>query len=419
MLLAAALALGGAEVTVQTAQRAVLIATVSAACTRCDWATAGREAAMLRLTLNGRYSQHLAIVRAGSAEYRVLLGTVDRGRHRVAVTLDASRSAEAVRSDEAVTMRIASVESIEVGDARFEPLAHAPFIYQRPNTIGRFSDLPVFMWYEIEPTERGTRYRYSVVFTNEDGGTPADRLMATWGRTTDIEYVYSVELDNAGRILAHDYQGPEHEVLPYRAGLEMRHARLWVATDNNMVRDRGTTDVRFSPAPVLFALRDVSREMVMDTHPWMYAVASQELAREEKIVPGAPPPRQGTIPDPRRFVYLEGCGTLGRHALTFSVRVGDAWLSSDRDVPEYRIARDGCFRGAIPLPEPWSARDIQAVRVQAFERPDQPVTSPVRFTRLNTLFTLDEQYVPRPRLFEWTGSAELRADGPPLDLLVK
>ena len=41
----------------------------------------------------------------------------------------------------------------------------------------------------------GTRLRYSVVFSNEDGGTPADRLLATWGRLTDIEYVYGVELD--------------------------------------------------------------------------------------------------------------------------------------------------------------------------------------------------------------------------------
>ena len=39
-------------------------------------------------------------------------------------------------------------------------------------------------------------------FTNEDGGTPTDRLMAIWGRTTDIEYLYSVEVDAKGAILA-------------------------------------------------------------------------------------------------------------------------------------------------------------------------------------------------------------------------
>ena len=84
---------------------------------------------------------------------------------------------------------------------------------ERPNTVGRFSDVPVFAWYEREPTARGVRYRYSVIFTNEDGGTPADRLMATWGRTTDIEYLYSVEIDATADIVAEDYQGPDHEML--------------------------------------------------------------------------------------------------------------------------------------------------------------------------------------------------------------
>ena len=44
----------------------------------------------------------------------------------------------------------------------------------------------------------GRQFRYSVIFTNEDGGTATDRLMATWGRTTDVEFVYGVTLDRAG-----------------------------------------------------------------------------------------------------------------------------------------------------------------------------------------------------------------------------
>jgi hypothetical protein len=418
LLLAAALAVSGADVTVRTSQRAVLLATLNVTCQHCDWASAGREAVMLRLTVDGRYSQHLPIVRAGSSDYRVLLGTVESGTHRVSAALDRQRSALELRDDDVITVRIGNVETVDASDTRFQALSLAPFVYQRANTVGQFSDVPVFMWYEIEPTARGTRYRYTVVFTNEDGGTPADRLMATWGRTTDIEYVYSVEIDDSGRILAQDFQGPEHEVLPYRAALEGRHARLWVVTDNNMVLDRGTTDVRFAPAPMHVPLGGVSREQVMDAHPWMYAVASQELVRENKIVANAPP-RQGTIPDPRRYVYLEGCGTVGNNALTFAVKVGNTWLSSDRGVPEYRIARDGCFRGAIPLPAQASGRDIEAVRVQAFARPDNPAAAPVRFTHLNTMFMLDEQFVPGPRLFEWRGAAELRAGGPALDLPVK
>ena len=108
----------------------------------------------------------------------------------------------------------------------------------------------------------------------------------------------------------------------------------------------------------------------------------------------------------------------GNNALTFSVRVGDRWISSDRGVPEYRITRDGCFRAAVPLPGPSEARDIRAVRVQVFARKDQPSTGPARFTRLNTLFALDERFVPGRGMLRWEGSAELTPGGPPLEIPV-
>jgi hypothetical protein len=296
-------------------------------------------------------------------------------------------------------------------------LSLAPFIYARPDTIGKFTDVPVYMWYEEEPTPNGTRYRFSVIFTNEDGGTPADRLMATWGRTTDIEYVYSVEVDRSRRILSEDMQGPKHEILPFRGWRDATNPQLYVSTENNMVLDRGSTTVRYAPAPVAFPLVDVSREVVMDANPWLYEVMVKELTREGKIVADAPP-GQGVIPDPRRHAYLAGCGLVGDNALAFSVRVDDAWIRSDRGVPEYRIMRDGCFRAAIPLPAGAAVQDIRAVRVHAHERQDRTATAPVRLTRLNTLFGLNDRYEPGARLLNWTGSAALTPGGPPLEIPV-
>ncbi len=78
-----------------------------------------------------------------------------------------------------------------------------------------------------------------MIFTNEDGGTPTDRLMATWGRTTDIEYLYSVAVDASGAIVDQDMQGPEHETLKFNGRREGQHPLLWVSTENNMVLDRG------------------------------------------------------------------------------------------------------------------------------------------------------------------------------------
>ena len=156
----------------------------------------------------------------------------------------------------------------------------------------------------------------------------------------------------------------------------------------------------------------------MDAHPWTYAVMAKELMREGKIVTDAPP-GQGTIPDPRRYVYAEACGEAGNNALAASVNVDGTWVSSDRGLAEYRITRNGCFRAAIPLPGASRARDVQAVRVHAFSRKDKPAHTPSRFTRLNLLFSLDEQFAPEPGILRWQGSATLTPDGQPLEIPVR
>ena len=397
------------------------IAIVVAGCARCDWAETGREAAALRVVVDGKYSQHILLARGeASAEYRVSLGTLPAGRHRVTIERDATLSAAG-----------AGPATIDVQDVLIFPhdgsddavaQSMAPILYARPNTVGRFTDLPLLMWYERVPTPRGHQFRYSVIFSNEDGGTPTDRLMATWGRTTDIEFVYGVELDDHNRVLAEEFQGPGHEVPPFKGRHEARHPLEWVSTDNNMVSESGPTRLRYAPAAVKFDLAGVSREAVMDAHPWLYAVMAKELAREGKIAAGAPP---GTkqIPDPRQFVYIEACGEVGNAALAFAVNAGDQWITSDRGVSQYRITRDGCFRAAIPLPPGAHAGDLRAIRAQAFARPpesgkDAEVPRPVHLLRINKVFTLGDGYVPGETLLRWLGPETLTAGGPPFDVRI-
>ena len=395
------------------------IAVVVAGCAGCDWGETGREAAALRVTVDGKYSQHILLARGdGSAEYRVLLGTLSAGRHRLTIERDAALSAAG-----------AGAAPIDVQDVLMLPhdgsddtvaTSMAPIIYARPDTVGKFTDLPLFMWYEVVPTPRGRQFRYSVIFSNEDGGTPTDRLMATWGRTTDIEFVYGVELDGNKRVLAEEFQGPGHEVPPFKGRHEARHPLQWVSTENNMVSESGPTRVRYAPAPVKFDLTGVSREAVMDAQPWLYAVMTKELAREGKIVADAPPGNT-QIPDPRRFVYVEACGEVGTAALAFAVGVRDAWIRSDRGTRQYRIVRDGCFRVAIPLPAGTRVADIRGIRALAYDRPPAegkpPVPpTPVRLTSINKLFLLDEQFVPGPTLLTWRGTELIQAGGAPFEV---
>jgi hypothetical protein len=421
-------------------------AVIHAGCARCDWGETGREAVALRLSVDGTYSQHLLLFRGEAAtDYRVHLGTLAPGRHQLRVERDAELSARAAGP---ATIDVTSVDGLvqDMSDD-FTAQSMAPILYARPNTVGKFTDLPLLMWYEVAPTPRGRQYRYSVIFSNEDGGTQTDRLMATWGRTTDIEFVYGVEVDDHGRILAEEFQGPGHEVPPFQGQHEARHPLLWVSTDNNMVSETGSARVRYAPAPERFELRNESREAVMDAHPWTYAIAAVEMRREGKIAVDALP-GNNKIPDPRQFVYLEACGEVGHAALAFAAGVRSVrlqadqpgsvrlplgtprgrqpdrdleWISSDRGMPQYRIVRDGCFRAAIPLPAGTRAQDLGALRVQAFERPaaaDVPAAppGPVRLTRINKVFMLDEQFVPGPSTLKWEGSETIRAGGSPFEV---
>ncbi|MBW8868407.1 MAG: hypothetical protein JF610_13955, partial [Acidobacteria bacterium] len=166
-----------------------VVATVRAGCAGCAWGEPGREAAALRLSVDGVYSQHLLLARGeAAAEYRITLGTIAAGSHRLSIDRDAAFSAKQAGI---ATIAVDDLHAIADRDAALAQ-SMAPILYARANTVGKFTDLPILMWYEVAPTLRGRQFRYSVIFTNEDGGTATDRLMATWGRTTDIEYVYGV-----------------------------------------------------------------------------------------------------------------------------------------------------------------------------------------------------------------------------------
>ncbi|MBI4477730.1 MAG: hypothetical protein HY654_11185 [Acidobacteria bacterium] len=266
-----------------------------------------------------------------------------------------------------------------------------------------------------------TRLRYGVVFSNEDGGTPADRLMATWGRATDIEYVYWVEIDEHGDIRSAGFEGPGHRIRSFAGERENRHSLLWVATLNNMIEDSGKTDARFRPAPTWYDVTETSREIVMDAQPWIYQVMAQEIVREGKVESTATA-GSGRIPDPRSFVYIEACGELTNAALSFSINAPDGggsarWVTSDAGLADFRIARSGCFRAAIALPADLDARRITSLRARAFPRPSEKGAPPpehfqARLTRVNKVFTLTPQHVPGPSLLSWQGDVVLDAANP-------
>src|SRR5688572_20880110 len=101
------------------------IAVISASCERCDWGVEGREAAALRISFDGQYSQHVLLARgSGSWEYRLTLGPVTAGTHRLFVHLDPPLSA---RDTGKVTVGGISTQVIPAGSDEHLAQSMAPF----------------------------------------------------------------------------------------------------------------------------------------------------------------------------------------------------------------------------------------------------------------------------------------------------
>jgi hypothetical protein len=174
----------------------------------------------------------------------------------------------------------------------------------------------------------------------------------------------------------------------------------------------------------------------MDAHPWTYAVSAREVRREGRVRSDARPGSK-RVPDPRRFLTIEACAATVDATVAFSVGVrapsGEKrWYDSDAGLPRFRIGRtatefpNGCFRGAMALPEGTREEDVVALRVRAFTRLPRKGEPPLpkgsgraRLERVNTVFFLGPDDRPLPSLISWRGSEDLQPEGPPHELKLR
>lgn len=403
------------EESFQVRQPSEVVALLTASCERCAWGRKGAKRRPCR-SPSTRYSQHLVLVQgAAPAEYRVALGPLTPGTHRLSVAVDREASATGVRR---VAVNKLEFLATPEGAGEHAALAFAPLLHAGLQGAPEFTGLPLLLWYETEPTPRGKRIRYSAILSGAGSGTP-DRLMAVWGRATDIRFVYAVDLDTAGKVLAEEFAGPAGAPTPFAGPRVGRHPLLSLAAEAGELDEReGLTGRRYAPAPFAFGFLGAAREAVMDANPWTYRVMIQELARRGLLVADA---RQGSgrIPDPRRFAYVEACGELRDAVLALEVGVarGDKlrWRESAEAGPEFRIARSGCFRSAVALGSPAETTGIRALRFRAYARSCEAGAG-ARLTRVNRMFVLGPDGTPGPSLFNWEGDVALRAGDAPYTL---
>ena len=353
------------------------VAELSLRTTGAEWATA-------TVRVDGGREQHV-VVWAGPTlhTYRIFLGRLGAGSHTLNISGD----------------------GVENGAVRVTPsdgpvIAQAPVLYARKNTIGKFTDVPLLMYAERD----GDALVYTVVFSNEDGGTSTRALMARWGRTTDIEYVYRVS--PAGAIV----QGKDHIDRAFDGKYEDRHPLLMPITNNNMIGAAEDSPLRFQLAPVLVDLSNASRESVMDAEPLTYAVMAKELEREGKLRPFGTVQGEN-ISDVRNYAFFEYRATHKQSALTVSVALRDGRVfASDLGRIDYAISRDGWVRTTVELPPGTKPADIATVGFQCIVAPPvkrgdaMPHSGTCELQRVSKMFFLDGQYRP--------GKSLLRMDKP-------
>jgi hypothetical protein len=385
---------------------------IEARSTGASWARKGAEAAALTISVDGSYNQDL-LLWAGdeSAHYRVMLGRMSRGKHTVSVAHNSARSAAGAQAAEVKslsTLLLAPARSTRGMDEDQLALAHAPVLYARANTIDRFTDIPLMMYYEIlhEPGADMT-VRYSVIFTNEDGGTQTAALMARWGRATDIEWVYEFRV-RGQKIIEESYQGVEHETKFFkgsRTGGD--HPLLAVASDNNNFSDLACSAVRYAPLPVRARLEQATRESMMDANPKTYRVMTEELQREGRISDTRID--INSIADPREYLYIEATSEQQGATLAFEVKLKDQSkiLASDMGEPRLRIDRSGYFRTAVRLPKDISPTAVESITAHCYASPKPAVERRCQHLSVIRALVLDGNYIPRTLPLEPQSEASL------------
>jgi hypothetical protein len=385
---------------------------------------------VLAVYLDGRRAGDVVLFRGAEPfTYELALGPVARGRHRVRVAFDRAKSPPGARGVK--VRRIAP----SLVPARDPVAAHAPILYGRdlPEIPGRYennaTDVPLLAYHARTRNADGTTtIEYTTIWSNEDGGTNTPALMARWGRTTDIEWIYRVVLAPDGRIVSEHYHGPNHETKPFTGAKHGRHPLLVNVTSNNNLEQvtdpRGVDNLRFFLATDRTLPAARAREAVMDANPWTYQVMAEELAREGRLEP-VPSPDTPLVSDQRNYLFAEvdkdtsypappASGTWVGTALAVRLRGGDRWYTSHHDVPDWSIQRDDPAATTVELPPGTTVADVDAVKAVAVpvaKTSAPPAPAPADYTihvrQINRGFLLDDGFLPQPSFLQWSGDAVL------------
>jgi len=420
---------GGADanatLTLASPGEAIVDLTVSAP--GVSWGTFGSESAVVSLSVDGTYQSDLVVMSDQPTARSVALGSLSSGAHTLTAHFAADRSPAGATS---ASITLNGVRVIAATDPAYAALANAPVVYGRllkkaSPFANATTDTPLLAWHEATAaaTPGNTVLEYSVVWSNEDGGTASPALMARWGRTTDIEWIYRVEVDADGVPVSGTavYQGANHATKRFGGTYEGAHPLLQTCTSNNNMCDSKVTDpMRFALDAEQTRVPTRARESLMDANPWTYQVMAQEMLREGQVESPSDP-ATAAMGDQRTYLYVElkkqtegandGNSWIG---VALGVRlVGDPTLyRSDHLTAGWAIQRDLPAATTVELPVGTTAADIAQVVAIRTPSGSKDSGAAVTVTGINRGFFLNSSYLPQASFLSWTGSVVLTQGSP-------
>lgn len=385
-----------------------------------SWRSNDAKSVVLKVTADGE--SHADIILFGGAEvleYSAYAGTSSPGKKKILVEFDAERSPA---PETRAVIHSAELKTFGEDDENFLAYKHSPIVYPRDGSAA--NDIPLLMYCNSVGDSQVASLEYQMVFSNENGGTGghAPILMAQWGRTTDIEWVYHAKISRkTGKVIYETYQGEKHSTKTFTGKKINGHPLLRVSTRNNNFDQEGAEAVRAGLMPVIFDRGERTREVIMDLHPWTHRIANEEMYAEKKAVESSFG-KYYEMGDARNYAYFDyhARNNTGEHTLEIKVKLSGAskWYSSDPDIflPMYenpgKLGRGGRYRTNVELPPGTTPGQIEKIRLEGIAGVD------FSMFEINAFF-LDENYIRQPDFFNFKGDAHLTDDNRAVDMEIK
>jgi len=361
-----------------------------------NWTIPESESAVLTIYIDSTYSfqnQDIVIFKGDELfVYKVSLGRMNSGSHTIEVYFNGDKSppgAQFVYLDDFSLIPIA-LNSRDYDVFRFSPVLYGRDLVSEDESV--HTDVPLLMWHEVDTVGSAKWIEYSMIWSNEDGGTNSVSLMSRWGRTTDIEWIYKVKVDPGGNVLEEYFQGPGHSTLYFQGNRINDHPVLKTVTINNMVSDEGVSNYKFFLSPERSKQEIHSREILMDDDPWTYEIMALEMIAEGKYESPADP-FSSAVSDARNYLYLEFNTQMAGNGirLTFAAKLKNNpfWYYSDHGLSSIGAVNAGGWRrSTIELWEGTTLDDLDSLQILGSASGSFSIT----FEELSKVFLLDEDF---------------------------